>query len=157
MQGGKGVKYGTLMGILFVSIVFVIVLVLLLKTISNVDRMLTKLSQSHAVLTVEHVSVEGIRLTCRGKLVIVSDVPHQVEFVQLYITDAEGNYLASWNTSALNGNGFEVNIENPKLFGTTTPKVKIHGFAKLDFKVGRYGLKLNLPVFSEVVVSKRRD
>uniref|UniRef100_A0A7C5VKQ0 Uncharacterized protein n=1 Tax=Fervidobacterium thailandense TaxID=1008305 RepID=A0A7C5VKQ0_9BACT len=145
------------MSTLFVVGAFLVVLVLLLRTLGNIDRILTKLSQSRAILTVEHVSVEGIRLRCRGKLEIVSDVPHRVEFVQLYLTDAEGNHLASWNTSALNGDDFEITIENPKLFGTKASKVKVHGFVKLDFNVGRYGLKLNLPVSSEAVISKGRD
>lgn len=157
MQNGESLRFRSFISTLFVVGAFVVVLVLLLRTISNIDRMITKLSQSHAILTVEHVSIEGIRLTCQGKLVVVSDVPHQVEFVQLYITDAEGNYLASWNTSALNTNDFEITIENPKFFGTKTSKVKIHGFVKLDFKVGRYGMKLNLPVSFEAAISKGRD
>lgn len=136
--------------------VLVVVLILLAKTLSNVERMFRELSNAHAVLEVDHVSIEGIKLTCRGRLEVTSNVPYQVEFVQFYITDVDGNYLASWNAASLNGESFEISIENPKFFGTVVSKVKVHGFVKVNFLVGRYGLKLNLPVFSEASVFRGR-
>lgn len=140
-----------LLGVLTIS------LLLLTASVDRVRTVFAKMADVKVSLELREPSIQGLELTCKGELSVNSPVPFEVEILQVKLMNQDG---VSFGHRALDGiapnEPFSFKIQDPKLFQQrgSTSVIKYVGFARIKFKIGRYGLKLDFPLSGIMSVRK---
>ncbi|MGQ9856493.1 MAG: hypothetical protein ACUVQF_07130 [Fervidobacterium sp.] len=130
-------------------------------SLKNLRTTFTKIESVKAKLVVENGYKKGISLVFTGRLDIeTNDIRYDVEIVQLRVYDSNGRYLGSWTKDGAVPETFVFAISNVHLFDGKDKmkgeKINIDGFVKVKLNIGRYGMRLNLPVNAEVSISEEK-
>lgn len=145
-------RYARVPSILTVALLLTIS-VLLTLSVAHVRRALEALSNASVTFDVLEVRVRGLEIQCTGVLRVTSLVPYEVEIVQVRIVDSAGGRIATRALEAVVPNeAFTFTLRDPTIFSKreTLKNLKLLGFARLNFKVGRYGVAIDFPLSSSV-------
>ncbi|MGC8955434.1 MAG: hypothetical protein ACP5JS_04960 [Fervidobacterium sp.] len=147
----------------WIAIIGLIALTFLILSLSGLKRVFFIVRDIRLNFDVTEVKVNGINLEIKSKLSLSFPKNDEglaqntdIEIVQIKVFDDGGNYLGSWNGNVQReGNGKYVlnfSFSDVKIFeeNKELDKFNIEGFAKVKMNVGRYGLKINVPLKAEV-------
>ena len=134
-------------------------LVLLDMSVRSLKVAFKKLESTKVLFKILSCEQKGISLLCDASLIVETPgVKNEIEIVQLRVFTQDGKYIGSWNSDKIRNQNFSFLISNAELFGKIqSGAIKVSGFAKVRIDIGRYGLKLNLPIEEEVKVGERRQ
>jgi hypothetical protein len=134
-------------------------LVLLDMSVRSLKVAFKKLESTKVLFKILSCEQKGISLLCDASLIVETPgVKNEIEIVQLRVFTQDGKYIGSWNSDKIRNQNFSFLISNAELFGKIqSGSIKVSGFAKVRIDIGRYGLKMNLPIEEEVKVSERRQ
>jgi hypothetical protein len=134
-------------------------LVLLDMSVRSLKVAFKKLESTKVLFKILSCEQKGISLLCDASLIVETPgVKNEIEIVQLRVFTQDGKYIGSWNSDKIRNQNFSFLISNAELFGKIqSGSIKVSGFAKVRIDIGRYGLKLNLPIEEEVKVGERRQ
>jgi len=134
-------------------------LVLLDMSVRSLKVAFKKLESTKVLFKILSCEQKGISLLCDASLIVETPgVKNEIEIVQLRVFTQDGKYIGSWNNDKIRNQNFSFLISNAELFGKIqSGSIKVSGFAKVRIDIGRYGLKMNLPIEEEVKVGERRQ
>jgi hypothetical protein len=134
-------------------------LVLLDMSVRSLKVAFKKLESTKVLFKILSCEQKGISLLCDASLIVETPgVKNEIEIVQLRVFTQDGKYIGSWNSDKIRNQNFSFLISNSELFGKIqSGSVKVSGFTKVRIDIGRYGLKMNLPIEEEVKVGERRQ
>ncbi len=134
-------------------------LVLLDMSVRSLKVAFKKLESTKVLFKILSCEQKGISLLCDASLIVETPgVKNEIEIVQLRVFTQDGKYIGSWNSDKIRNQNFSFLISNAELFGKIqSGSIKVSGFTKVRIDIGRYGLKLNLPIEEEVKVGERRQ
>ncbi|WP_448378950.1 hypothetical protein [Fervidobacterium sp.] len=128
-------------------------------SVKNLKDAFKKLESTKVFFKILSCEQKGISLVCDASLIVETPgVKNEIEIVQLRVFTQDGKYIGSWNSDKIRNQNFSFLISNAELFGKIQGgSIKVSGFAKVRIDIGRYGLKMNLPIEEEVEVGERRQ
>ncbi|MFN4268070.1 MAG: hypothetical protein ACK4EZ_04475 [Fervidobacterium pennivorans] len=134
-------------------------LVLLDMSVRSLKVAFKKLESTKVLFKILSCEQKGISLLCDASLIVETPgVKNEIEIVQLRVFTEDGKYIGSWNSDKIRNQNFSFLISNAELFGKIqSGSIKVSGFTKVRIDIGRYGLKMNLPIEEEVKVGERRQ
>jgi hypothetical protein len=134
-------------------------LVLLDMSVRSLKVAFKKLESTKVLFKILSCEQKGISLLCDASLIVETPgVKNEIEIVQLRVFTQDGKYIGSWNSDKVRNQNFSFLISNAELFGKIqSGSIKVSGFTKVRIDIGRYGLKMNLPIEEEVKVGERRQ
>jgi hypothetical protein len=134
-------------------------LVLLDMSVRSLKVAFKKLESTKVLFKILSCEQKGISLLCDASLIVETPgVKNEIEIVQLRVFTQDGKYIGSWNSDKIRNQNFSFLISNAELFGKIqSGSIKVSGFTKVRIDIGRYGLKMNLPIEEEVKVGERRQ
>jgi len=134
-------------------------LVLLDMSVRSLKVAFKKLESTKVLFKILNCEQKGISLLCDASLIVETPgVKNEIEIVQLRVFTQDGKYIGSWNSDKIRNQNFSFLISNAELFGKIrSGSIKVSGFTKVRIDIGRYGLKMNLPIEEEVKVGERRQ
>jgi hypothetical protein len=134
-------------------------LVLLDMSVRSLKVAFKKLESTKVLFKILSCEQKGISLLCDASLIVETPgVKNEIEIVQLRVFTQDGKYIGSWNSDKIRNQNFSFLISNAELFGKIqSGSIKVSGFTKVRIDIGRYGLKINLPIEEEVKVGERRQ
>jgi len=99
---------------------------------------------------------------CYGNITVDSTIPYEIELIQLSMSNEEGKDMGSWTADYVRdaGKSFLIKISDVQIFEEFRDgdsKVYLEGFVKVKFDIGRYGMKLDIPLKAEVSTLERKD
>jgi len=134
-------------------------LVLLDMSVRSLKVAFKKLESTKVLFKILSCEQKGISLLCDASLIVETPgVKNEIEIVQLRVFTQDGKYIGSWNSDKIRNQNFRFLISNAELFGKIqSGSIKVSGFTKVRIDIGRYGIKMNLPIEEEVKVGERRQ
>jgi len=144
--------------LLIIFVLSVLFLGISLKTLHGAFK---RVESVKANFVVDNCYKKGITLVFRANLnILANDIEHNVEIIQLRIYNSNGRYLGSWTKDGAVPEDFVFTISNVHLFDGKDKmkgeRITIDGFVKVKLNIGRYGMRLNLPVNAEVSISEEK-
>ena len=136
---------------------------LLVASFNNLKHSFLHLTNIDAKLILDGCSIKGITLECNANLDIDSSgVPYEIELIQLKMYNEKGEHMGSWATDSVTtvDSEFIISISDVqifKYFEDDNFKIYLDGFVKVKFDIGKYGMKLNLPLETEVLDFERKE
>lgn len=134
-------------------------LVLLDMSVRSLKVAFKKLESTKVLFKILSCEQKGISLLCDASLIVETPgVKNEIEIVQLRVFTEDGKYIGSWNSDKIRNQNFSFLISNAELFGKIqSGSIKVSGFTKVRIDIGKYGLKMNLPIEEEVKISEGRQ
>ncbi len=144
--------------ILPLLIIFAISTILLIYSINGLKDAFEKLESARVSLNIKSCIQKGIKLVFESSIEsITPNVNSEIELIQLRVFSESGDYIGTWTMDSSIAKNFTFSISsvniNDKL---RNRKVSVNGFAKVKLDIGKYGLRINLPIQTEVIVSGER-
>ncbi|MEN3041798.1 MAG: hypothetical protein ABDH59_00590 [Fervidobacterium sp.] len=130
---------------------------LLIFSLVNLRDLFEQVNSTTASLVIDSCKISGITMLCKARLVVRSSLVYDVELAQLKLTNLSGKYIDSWSGEIKDRNNFTISFSKNELFSDKSRRFLIDGFVKVNFLIGRNGLKINLPVKAEVSVVGRKE
>lgn len=140
---------------LILVVIFAISLFLLIASLDNLKHSFLSLKEVNARLVLSDCSIKGMTVECHGNIAIDSSIPYEIELIQLRMSNEEGKDMGSWTADYVRdaGKDFLIKISDVQIFEEFRDgdsKVYLEGFVKVKFDIGRYGMKLDIPLKAEV-------
>lgn len=134
-------------------------LVLLDMSVRSLKVAFKKLESTKVLFKILSCEQKGISLLCDASLIVETPgVKNEIEIVQLRVFTQDGKYIGSWNSDKIRNQNFSFLISSAELFGNIqSESIRVSGFAKVRIDIGKYGLKMNLPIEEEVKISEGRQ
>lgn len=147
-------KKGSYKVILPLFVIFVTSTVLLIYSITYLRDAFERLESARVLLSVKSCTQKGITLVFESSIeVITPGVKSEIEFLQLRVFSESGNYIGTWIKDRTITKDFKFSVSNVDIDKELrNRKVIVDGFAKVKLNIGRYGLRMNLPIQTEVIV-----
>jgi len=144
--------------ILPLLIIFAISTILLIYSINSLKDAFEKLESASVLLNIKSCTQKGIKLVFESTIELITPgVDSEIELIQLRVFSESGDYIGTWTMDSSISKNFTFSISsvsiNDKL---RNQKVTVNGFAKVKLDIGKYGLRINLPIQTEVIVSGER-
>lgn len=130
---------------------------LLIFSLLNLRNLFEQVNSTTVSLVIDSCKINGITMLCQARLVVRSSLMYDVELAQLRLTDLSGKYIDSWSGEVRDRNNFTISFSKNELFRNKSEKFLIDGFVKVNFLIGKNGLKINLPVKAEVSAVGRKE
>ena len=140
---------------LILVVIFATSLFLLIASLDNLKHSFLSLKEVNARLVLSDCSINGMTVECYGNITIDSTIPYEIELIQLSMSNEEGKDMGSWTADYVRnaGKDFLIKISDVQIFEEFRDgdsKVYLEGFVKVKFDIGRYGMKLDIPLKAEV-------
>ncbi|QIV77864.1 hypothetical protein [Fervidobacterium pennivorans] len=125
----------------------------------NLKDAFKELESTKVLFKILSCEQKGISLVCDASLIVETPgVKNEIEIVQLRVFTQDGKYIGSWNSDKIRNQNFSFLISTAELFGNIqSESIRVSGFAKVRIDIGKYGLKMNLPIEEEVKISEGRQ
>ncbi|WP_372590241.1 hypothetical protein QO062_08195 [Fervidobacterium pennivorans subsp. carthaginiensis] len=125
----------------------------------NLKDAFKELESTKVLFKILSCEQKGISLVCDASLIVETPgVKNEIEIVQLRVFTQDGKYIGSWNSDKIRNQNFSFLISSAELFGNIqSESIRVSGFAKVRIDIGKYGLKMNLPIEEEVKISEGRQ
>lgn len=145
----------TYLYVVIMVIIFSVSLFFLIASFDNLKQSFSSLKAVDAKLLLKDCSIKGMTFECYGNITIDSSIPYEIELIQLKMSSADGKNMGSWATDYVKDTNkdFLIKISNVQIFEglkNSDSKIYVEGFVKVRFDVGRYGMKLDIPLKAEV-------
>jgi len=136
-----------------------VTLVLFDTSVKNLKDAFKELESTKVLFKILSCEQKGISLVCDASLIVETPgVKNEIEIVQLRVFTQDGKYIGSWNSDKIRNQNFSFLISSAELFGNIqSESIRVSGFAKVRIDIGKYGLKMNLPIEEEVKISEGRQ
>jgi hypothetical protein len=127
--------------------------------VKNLKDAFKELESTKVLFKILSCEQKGISLVCDASLIVETPgVKNEIEIVQLRVFTQDGKYIGSWNSDKIRNQNFSFLISSAELFGNIqSESIRVSGFAKVRIDIGKYGLKMNLPIEEEVKISEGRQ